>query len=79
MKLLGIFLTACVVLAAAQAVATALCVLLIVGLVYGLFVAPRETLGFVGLILIAGAFQAYPLAFLVVSAILVATSMICRG
>ncbi|WP_288487118.1 hypothetical protein [uncultured Novosphingobium sp.] len=78
MRWLGIFLTACVVLAAAQAVATALCVLLIVGLVYGLFVAPRETLGLVGLILIAGAFQAYPLAFLAVSAMLVAISMIRR-
>lgn len=78
MRWLGIFLTGCVVLAAAQAVATALCVLLIGGVIYGLFFAPRETLGFVGLILIAGAFQAYPLAFLAVSAMLAATSMIRR-
>lgn len=79
MRWLGIFLTACVILAAAQAVATALCLLLIAGLVYGLLVAPRETLGFIGLILIAGAFQAHPLAFLAVSAMLVATSMIRKG
>lgn len=73
MKLLGIFLTACVVLAAAQAVATALCVLLVAGLVYGLFAAPRETLGFLGLILVGGLFQANPLAFLAVVALLTIT------
>ena len=70
MKLLGILLTACVVLAAAQAVATALYVLLLAGLAYSLFVAPRETLGFLGLILIGGFVQAHPLAFLTVVVLL---------
>ncbi|KTR84459.1 hypothetical protein NS277_04740 [Novosphingobium barchaimii] len=70
MRLLGIFLTACVVLAAVQAVAIALCILMLAGLIYGLFAAPRETLGFLGLILIGGLFQAHPLAFLAVVALL---------
>jgi len=75
MRPLAIFLTACVVLVAAQAAATALCVLLITGLIYGLVVRPHETLGLLGIVLIAGAFQAYPLAFLGVTALLAALGL----
>lgn len=73
MRLLGMFFTACVVLAAAQAVVTGLFILLLIGLAYCLFVAPRETLGFLGLMLIGGLFQAHPIAFLSVVALLAIT------
>ena len=78
MRLLGIFVTACVVLAAAQAVATALCLLMIAGLAYALFVAPRETLGFMGMVLIAGAFQAHPLVFLALTALATVAKLLHR-
>lgn len=64
MRLLGIFLTACVVLAAAQAAAVALAILLLCGLIYSLFTAPEETFGFIALLVVLGAFQTYPLAFI---------------
>lgn len=78
MKLLGIFLTACVVLATAQAAAVALAILLLCGLIYSLFIAPKETLGFIALFLVLGAFQAYPLAFLGVVAILAIAKLVGR-
>jgi len=64
MRLLGIFLTACMVLAAAQAVATALCILLVVALIFGLVAAPREILGLLGLTIVVGLLRCYPLACL---------------
>lgn len=72
MKMAGILITACVVLAAAQAVAAALCIVLVTALIFGLFTAPRETLGFVGLLLAAGMWQAHPLIFLSLVLLLVA-------
>lgn len=64
MRLIGILITACVVLAAAQAVAVALAILLGLAFFYSLFTAPKETLGFVALLLLLGAFQAHPAAFI---------------
>ncbi|WP_375287068.1 hypothetical protein [Sphingomonas sp.] len=71
MRLLGIFITACVILAAAQATAAVLVLFVLIGLVYSLFTAPRETLGLLGLMVVAGLIQAQPLAFLGVLALLV--------
>ena len=78
MRLLGILLVACVVLAAAQAVALALAVLLMVSLIYGLFTAPRETLGFVALLLVLGAFQAQPVACLAVIGLMIMAKVVIR-
>ena len=78
MKLLGILLVACVVLAAMQAVAVALAVLLIVALIYGLFTAPRETLGFLGLLLVIALFQAQPVACLAVIALMIVARLLMR-
>lgn len=78
MKLLGIFFTACIALAAAQAVAVAFGIMLIAALIYGLIVAPRETVGVVGLILITGMFQSYPLIFLGVVAMMTVASILRR-
>lgn len=75
---MGIFITACIVLAAAQAAAVALGMLLLCGLIYGLFTAPKETLGFLGLLFIAGIFQAQPLAFLGVVVFMIFARMIRR-
>ena len=62
--MLGILITACVVLAAAQAAIAVLAMLALGGVVYGLFVAPRETLALLGMMVLGSAFQAYPLLFL---------------
>lgn len=78
MRLLCIFLTACLVLAAAQAVAAVLCVLLVAGLVYGLFVAPRETFGLVGLCLIASLVQTQPFFSLAVIALTLLSGLLRR-
>jgi quinol-cytochrome oxidoreductase complex cytochrome b subunit len=64
MRLFGILITACVVLAAAQAIATALCILLLLAFIYGLFAAPRETFGLLGLLLAVGLIERHPLACL---------------
>lgn len=61
MKLLGIFLTACVVLAAAQAAAAALAALLLCGIIYGLFACPRELFGLLALCIVAGVIERHPL------------------
>lgn len=70
MRLIGVFLTACVVLAAAQAMAALLMVLLLIGFVFSLFVAPKETLGFIGILLVAGMWQAQPILFIVLISLL---------
>lgn len=69
MKMVGVLVTACVVLAAAQAVIAVLAMLALGGVVYGLFVSPKETLGLVCLMLIVGLLQAQPLAWVGIFAI----------
>lgn len=76
MRLFGIFLTACVVLAAAQAVAVALALLVSLALIYGLFTAPRETFGLIALLLIAAAFQVHPWVCLSVVGLVVAANFL---
>lgn len=73
MKVLGVFLTACVVLAVAQAAAVALVVMLGIVILYSAFVYPRETFGFFGFCIIAGLIERQPLGcaiFLIVLACL---------
>jgi quinol-cytochrome oxidoreductase complex cytochrome b subunit len=78
-RLLGILITACIILAAAQAMAVVLCVLLVAALIYGLFVCPREMLGMIGLLLVAGMWQAYPLAFLGLVALIAVVRLLTRS
>ncbi len=79
MKLVGILLTACVVLAAAQAAMAVLVVLLVVGFIYGLFKAPEATLGFVVLLMLIGMFNTHPVAFLAVVGLMTIASMVRSG
>ena len=78
MRLIGILITACVILVAAQAAAVALAILLGLALIYSLFTAPRETLGFIALLLVAGMWQAHPLALLGLVPILIFAKLL-RG
>ncbi len=78
MRLGSILITACVVLAAAQAAMAALVVLLMGGFLYGLYRSPQTTLGIVFLLLLVGMFNAHPLAFLAVVALMAFASMV-RG
>lgn len=79
MKVMAALLTACVVLAAAQAVAVVLCLLLIAGVGYGFMTAPRETVGLVGLLCACGLVQAQPLACLGIVALLVTAKLASRA
>lgn len=76
MRLAGILITACVVLAAAQAAMAALAVLLMGGFLYGLYRSPQATLGILFMLLLVGVFNAHPLAFLAVVALMTIASMI---
>lgn len=78
MRALGTLLAACVVLAAAQAAALALSILLMLALVYGLFARPRETFGFVGLCIIAGLVERQPLACIGLVALITIANAIAR-
>jgi quinol-cytochrome oxidoreductase complex cytochrome b subunit len=78
MKMLGFLITACVVLAAAQAAIAVLAVFALGGLVYGLFVAPRETLGLIGLLAVVGLVQSHPAACLGIAATGVMIKLINR-
>lgn len=61
MKLAAFFITACVVLAAAQAVAAALAIAVLLALICGLLTQPRETVGMIALAAALTAFGQYPL------------------
>lgn len=79
MRLGAILITACVVLAAAQAAMAALAVLLIGGFLYGLYRSPQATLGIVFMLLLVGVFNAHPLAFLAVVALMAVAQIVTRG
>jgi hypothetical protein len=76
MKLLGILLTACVVIAAAQAIMAVLAILLVAGVIFGLFVCPREMISLIFLLALIGVFQVQPLACLVVVALMIIAKLI---
>lgn len=75
MKLLGILLTACVVLAAAQAAMAVMAVLLLGWVIFGLFVCPREMISLIAFLALVGLFQVQPLACLGVIALAIVAKM----
>jgi hypothetical protein len=75
-KLLGIFITACVVLAAAQAV---LSVLFLTAIVYGIFVHPRETFALLAFCLLAALVECYPLPCIGLAALTAIAAVMRRG
>jgi hypothetical protein len=75
MKLLGILLTACVVLAAARAVTGALAVILLLAIVCCVFAYPRETCGCLTVLLLAALIQRYPLPCLSIAAITIVAKL----
>ncbi len=67
---------ALLVIAAAQAVAAALGVLLLLAIVYGVFVCPRETFGLLALCIVVGLFDRHPLACLGAAALVIVAGLI---
>lgn len=76
--MLALLITACVVLAAAQAAIAVLAMLALGGVVYGLFVAPRETLGLIGLFAVLGFAQTHPAVCLGIAAAAIVINLIHR-
>lgn len=76
MQLLGLFLAACVILAVAKAAITILTLLLLLALIWGLCLHPREMFGFLAYCAVFGAIKTQPmLVLLIVGAAIV--SKIC--
>lgn len=61
MRLLGIFLSACVILAVVKAAIIALLLLFLVALIWGLCLHPREVFGFMAYCAILGLVSAHPI------------------
>ena len=78
MKLIGWILLACLVIAAAQAVAAALATLSVIALVYGLYAHPRQTFGLLALLLFAGLAERQPYLLLGLAALAIASAWIFR-
>lgn len=62
MRLIGIFLSACVVLAAMKAAIVALLLLFTMSLIWGFYLHPRETFGFLAYCAILSIACAHPAA-----------------
>jgi hypothetical protein len=77
-KLVGVLLTACVVLAAAQATLAVICVLLLAWVVYGLFVFPKEMIGLLAIFAVLGLLHAQPLACLGLVTLAIIAKLILR-
>ena len=60
MRLVGIFLSACVILAAMKAAIVALSLLFLVSLLWGFCLHPREVAAFVTFCALLSAFRLYP-------------------
>lgn len=73
------FLTVCVVLAIVQAALTALLVALAILLLYAFVTRPRETLVFVGTLLLFGLANAQPVAFIIAVAIVALAVVVAGG
>lgn len=72
MRLLGIFLSACVVFAAIKAAIAALFMLLILSLVWGVYLHPRETFAFMAYCGMLALIGSQPIATLVIVAVAIA-------
>ena len=66
MRLLGIFLTACVILAVMKVAIVALFVLFLISLVWGIYLHPREVLGFFAFCTLLGLAGAHPIICLLI-------------
>lgn len=71
MKLFELLAIGCLVIVAGQALAQALAVALLLALVWGLFNCPRETLGFLGLCIVGGLIERFPLVCIALIALAV--------
>lgn len=69
MKLIGYMLGACLLLALLRAAALAIFLLIVGGFIVAAITRPRETVGLVALLLVAGLVQDHGLAFIVLGAI----------
>lgn len=72
MRLLGIFLSACVLLALVKAAIVALFLLFLVALIWGLFLRPREVMAFLAYCALLGLVGAHPTATLVIVGVAIA-------
>lgn len=66
MRLLGIFLSACVILAALKAAIIALVILFVVSLLWGFYLRPREVMAFLTYCALLGLVGAHPIGTLLV-------------
>lgn len=66
MRLLGIFLSACVIFAVLKAAIVALVILFVVSLLWGFYLRPREVMAFLAYCALLGLVGAHPTATLVI-------------
>ena len=66
MRLLGIFLSACVIFAALKAAIVALVIAFIVSLLWGFYLHPREVMAFLAYCALLGLVGAHPTATLLI-------------
>lgn len=78
MKALGYLLAACVALAVLKAVAVALAIGLCIAIGVGVITRPRETLGLLGLMLMASLVEKHSLVLLGMVALLSVAAVVCK-
>lgn len=78
MKLIGYILGVCLLLALLRAVALALVLLIVGGLIVAAIARPRETTGLVAMLLVAGLVQDHGLVVLTLAAIVCIVAVIRR-
>ena len=66
MRLVGTFLSACVILAAVKAAIIALALLFLIALLWGMFLHPKEVLSFLTFCAMLTVFTAHPFACLLI-------------
>ncbi len=76
MKLIGYIIGACLLLALVRAVALALVLLIVGGLIVAAITRPRETMGLVAMLLVAGLVQDHGLVVLTLVAIVCIVAVI---
>ena len=78
MRLLGIFLSACIVFAALKAAIAALLIVLILSLLWGFYLHPRETCAFMAYCGMLALISRQPIATLVIVAVAIAFAQVMR-
>jgi len=79
MRLLGLLLTACVVVAALQAAAAVLVLMVLVGIVFGLVTKPKETLAFAAILAFASIVEKHPATLLAIVGITLTACLIGKA